>query len=191
MKIILENAVLEYFDNFYSEEKANILFNHLRSEILWKQDEIKIFGKVHNVPRLQAWYGDKEKSYSYSGIKMEPNKWIDSLSTIKFDVEKLTGYKVNSVLANLYRNGNDSNGWHADDEKELGENPVIASLSLGESRKFKMKHKEDKSIKKDILLTNGSLLIMSGETQEKWKHTIAKTKLKVGERINLTFRYIH
>ncbi len=191
MKIILENAVLEYFDNFYSEEKANILFNHLRSEILWKQDEIKIFGKVHNVPRLQAWYGDKEKSYSYSGIKMEPNKWIDSLSTIKFDVEKLTGYKFNSVLANLYRNGNDSNGWHADDEKELGENPVIASLSLGESRKFKMKHKEDKSIKKDILLTNGSLLIMSGETQEKWKHTIAKTKLKVGERINLTFRYIH
>lgn len=191
MKIILENAELIYYENFYSSEESKKIFKDLRESLAWKQDKIKLFGKTHDVPRLQAWYGDKDKNYSYSGIKMNPNDWTNSLLQLRLDIEQKTGAKFNSVLANLYRNGNDSNGWHADDEKELGKNPVIASLSFGESRKFKMKHKSAKDLKYDIVLKDGSLLLMKGTTQHFWKHTITKTKHRIGERINLTFRLVY
>jgi alkylated DNA repair dioxygenase AlkB len=190
MVINLQDGELVYIKDYYSEDHSNQLFLELRDTLEWKQDKIKMFGKVHNVPRLQAWYGDEGKSYSYSGIKMIPTKWTDTLLAIKNELEKTSGASLNSVLANLYRNGNDSNGWHADDEKELGTNPVIVSLSLGESRKFKMKHKIDKKHKFDLELTHGSLLIMKGSTQHYWKHTISKTAQRKGERINLTYRYI-
>ncbi len=191
MEIKLKNAVIDYKESFFNPQEADALFIDLRKKIDWKQDKIKMFGKIHNVPRLQAWYGDPDKSYTYSGLRMLPNQWNSLLLDVKDSIEKFSSEKFNSVLANLYRDGNDSNGWHADDEKELGQNPIIASLSLGESRKFKMKHKFDKELTFDLELKHGSLLIMKEETQHYWKHTIAKTKQRKEERINLTYRYIY
>jgi alkylated DNA repair dioxygenase AlkB len=121
---------------------------------------------------------------------MHPHPFPERMNKLKIAVEKLAGVAFTSCLLNLYRDGNDSNGWHADNEKELGQNPVIASLSLGETRKFKMKHRRDKSLKYDLDLVSGSLLIMKGGTQHHWLHQVPKTKRPVGERINLTFRRI-
>jgi alkylated DNA repair dioxygenase AlkB len=148
-----------------------------------------MYGKELLFPRLTAWYGDNDKSYTFSGITLRPNDWTEELFEIKNAIEKETIDKFNSVLLNLYRSGNDSISWHTDAEKELGINPVIASVSFGDVRKFQLKHKETKE-KIEILLTHGSLLIMQGELQHFWKHQIPKTKKTVKERINLTFRII-
>lgn len=181
---------MDYYDSFLSPKQANEIFSVLEKELDWRQDEIKMFGKVHNVPRLQAWYADSGKSYSYSGIKMNPLKWHPELFRIKQKLEKISNFRFNSVLANYYRNGADSNGWHADNEKELGINPVIASISLGQERFFHLKHRNLKSEKQKLLLKNGSLLLMHGEMQHHWLHQIAKTKKDINPRINLTFRLI-
>jgi len=149
-----------------------------------------MFGKKHKIPRLQAWYADTDKDYSYSGIKLKNNDWDEKLLEIKSKIENQTQLSFNSVLANLYRDGADSNGWHSDDEKELGRNPVIASLSLGEPRFFHLRRKADRKNKQKILLENGSLLVMKGAMQHFWQHQIAKTKKQKKARINLTFRYI-
>ena len=191
MKFNIKDGQITLTEWFYSDIEARELFKELRATLNWQQDEIKIFGKVHLTPRLQAWYADEGKSYSYSGLKMRSNQWTPLLQAIKLNLEQRTGHEFNSVLANLYRTGQDSNGWHSDNEKELGINPVIASLSFGESRIFKLKHRKDRSQKLNIPLHNGSLLLMQGETQHNWLHTIAKTKRQIKERINLTFRYIH
>ena len=162
----------------------------LGGELQWQQDEISMFGKKYNVPRLQAWYADPGKAYSYSGIKMKTFDWHPLLIELKEKIELQTGYLFNSVLANYYRDGQDSNGWHSDNEKELGPNPIIASISLGAERNFHIKHRNDKESKMKLILQNGSLLTMYGAMQHHWLHQIAKTKRPVGPRINLTFRLI-
>ena len=191
-KIILElpQAEISYFPNFLSKKEASNLFTKLKETVPWQQDNIKVFGKTYAQPRLTSLYANNEKPYSYSNITMYPHRFKDDLLDIKEKVEHLTEYEFTTCLLNLYRNGKDSNGWHADDEKELGINPVIASISLGQERYFHLRYKEDKSLKHKILLAHGSLLLMKGETQHHWQHQIAKTARKIGERINLTFRII-
>lgn len=178
------------YQNFFREEESSLLFQALNQQVEWQQDHIKIYGKSIPLPRLTAWYGDK--SYTYSGIALPPKPWIPALQIIKSRAEMLAATQFNSVLLNLYRNGSDGVGWHSDDESELGENPVIASISFGATRRFAFKHKFDKERKKiEVDLTNGSLLLMKGKTQHFWLHQISKTKKQVQPRINLTFRVIH
>lgn len=176
--------------HFLGESAADAFFAQLREEIEWEQGEIRMFGKWVKEPRLSAWYGDPGASYTYSGKKQEPLPWIDPLLNLKQAIENATGESFNSVLLNLYRFGQDSMGWHSDDEAELGNQPIIASLNLGATRNFQFRHRENKQLKKKLDLTHGSLLVMAGDTQTYWQHQIPKTKKAVGERMNLTFRKI-
>ncbi|WP_313803949.1 alpha-ketoglutarate-dependent dioxygenase AlkB family protein [Flavobacterium sp.] len=186
----LPDAEIEYTPTFFSEKEAKILFEELLATVPWQQDIITIFGKNYNQPRLTCFYGDFGLQYTYSGITMNAIPWNKTISEIKQRVENHTQQTYNSVLINLYRDGKDSNGWHADDEKTLGQNPVIASISLGEKRPFQLKHKIDSTVKKTIELESGSLLLMKGTTQHYWKHQIPKTVKPINPRINLTFRTI-
>ncbi|AXT19435.1 alpha-ketoglutarate-dependent dioxygenase AlkB [Flavobacteriaceae bacterium AU392] len=190
INIDIRNASLIYYPNFFNLEVSNSYFKTLFETIKWQQDNITIFGKTYKQPRLTALYGDNNKSYSYSNITMQPHIFTKELKIIKTEIEKITQHNFTTCLLNLYRNGNDSNGWHSDDEKELGMNPTIASISFGAERVFQLKHKTDKNLKHKLILKHGSLLIMKGTTQEFWKHQIPKTKKEVKPRINLTFRYI-
>lgn len=150
-----------------------------------------VWGKRHPQPRLIAWYGDRGRGYTYSGIRLEPLPWNETLLKIKDHVEHLTASMFNSVLLNYYRDQNDSMGFHSDDEPELGPQPVIASLSLGERRTFVLKHKNRKDLKPvKIALESGSLLVMKGDTQKNWKHGIDKETRPCGPRVNMTFRDI-
>lgn len=189
--LVLPDANITYFPDFLSEEKAKHYFHCLKEEINWQHDDIKVFGKTYKQPRLTALYGEEGKSYSYSNITMHTNSFTPKLLALKGKIERISETHFNVVLLNLYRDGSDSNGWHSDDEKELGSNPVIASVSLGEKRIFQLRHKENKTLRSKIELNNGSLLLMKGTTQECWQHQIPKTKKVVNPRINLTFRFIH
>ncbi|MGL2986524.1 alpha-ketoglutarate-dependent dioxygenase AlkB family protein [Flavobacterium sp. RSSA_27] len=184
------DASIIYYPNFFSTEEATILFDTLQKEICWQQDDIKVYGKVYPQPRLTALFGNEGKSYSYSNITMHPHKWSPLLMSIKEKVEKTTEAIYSTVLLNYYRDGKDSNGWHADNEKELGTNPIIASLSFGAERMFQLKHNVIPNQKINIPLAHGSLLVMKGTTQHFWKHQIPKTTKPIGPRINLTFRII-
>lgn len=187
----LIDAQVSYVPSFIGFEEANELFDKLINDINWQQDDIVVFGKKFQQPRLTALYGNDGKSYSYSSLTMFPNKWNSLLIYIKEKVEEFMNVKFTTVLLNYYRDGNDSNGWHADNEKELGKNPIIASISFGAKRVFQMKHNTNKDQKFKIELEHGSLLIMKGTTQHFWKHQIPKSTKKVGPRINLTFRIIN
>lgn len=169
--------------------EADRYFERLRDGIVWRQESIKIFGRILPVPRLTAWHGDKNATYTYSGLTLQPQPWTPDLMELKGMVEQMTGKQYNSVLLNYYRSGNDSMGWHSDDEPELGENPVIASLSFGQVRSFHFRHKRNR-IKLKIALTHGSLLLMSGATQHRWQHALPRSGTAVFERINLTFRNV-
>lgn len=184
----LPNAEVIYLPNFYDHIQADDYFGYLRNNIPWQQDDIKIFGKTYPQPRLTALFAINEKPYTYSNITMVPNRFTPELMQIKSDIEKASQHEFTTVLLNLYRNGNDSNGWHADNEKVLGTNPVIASLSFGATRVFHFKHRTIKNAHYKLNLEHGSLLIMKGEMQHFWLHQIPKTKKNVNERINLTFR---
>lgn len=186
----LPDAEIIYFPSFLSKEEAHSLFQELFENTPWQQDEITVYGKKHLQPRLTALYGNEGKAYSYSNITMQPHYWTLTLQKIKSLVENISETNFTTVLLNYYRDGSDSNGWHADNEKELGTNPVIASLSLGAERSFQLKHNSDVTKKKNIILENGSLLLMKGTTQHFWKHQVPKTTKPVGPRINLTFRVI-
>lgn len=191
-KIILDlpDAIFEYYPNFLTPEKATIIFRKLLDETPWKQDTITIYGKNHLQPRLTALYGNEGKPYSYSNIVMQPHPWNPTLMFLKNEIEEHTQLSFTTVLLNLYRNENDSNGWHSDNEKELGRNPSIASLSLGQDRVFQLKHIEKKEIKQNIILTNGSLLVMKEGSQIYYKHQLPKASSPKRSRINLTFRTI-
>jgi alkylated DNA repair dioxygenase AlkB len=190
IELNLPNASIIYYPHFYDKKEADLIFDQLISEIPWQQDNIKIFGKTHPQPRLTALFGNEGKTYSYSNIKMQPHPWNLLLQKIKHQVESVSNANFSTVLLNYYRDGKDSNGWHADDEKELGVNPIIASLSFGAERIFQLKHITEKEMKKNILLEHGSLLLMKDSTQHFWKHQIPKTSKPIGPRINLTFRLI-
>jgi alkylated DNA repair dioxygenase AlkB len=188
----LPDADLQYHPQFFTKETADRLLLNLKEKIEWTQNTIRFYGKESLVPRLEAWYGDPGKSYAYSGIHMTPKPWTPELLTIKQAIEPLSGVAFNSVLINYYRDGKDRVAWHSDDEKELGQNPVIGSVSLGAERKFKLRHKQYKSngLKHEILLRHGSFLLMQGSTQHHWMHEIPRTAKPIGPRINLTFRII-
>ena len=189
-EIEIPDAEVFLYPTLLSCHEADQLFDTLKNNIIWEKQKIKLYGEVHDVPRLTAWYGDPNKSYIYSGIKLNTNPWNAVLLKIREKIEKISKIKFNSVLLNLYRSGSDSVSWHSDDEPELGKNPVIGSLSLGETRQFQMKHKFNRDLKQKILLQHGSFLLMRGKTQHHWLHQIPKRKNFKGERINLTFRVI-
>ena len=186
----LPDAEVIYYPHFFDKEEADTIYAELTNEIPWQQDEITVYGKKYPQPRLTALFGNEGNPYSYSNIKMQPHPWNLLLQKIKSKVESVSDTNFTTVLLNYYRDGKDSNGWHADNEKELGTNPVIASVSFGAERTFQLKHNSDKDQKKSIVLEHGSLLLMKGTTQHFWKHQIPKTAKPVGPRINLTFRVI-
>jgi alkylated DNA repair dioxygenase AlkB len=164
---------------------ADRLFHDLNASIDWRQETATIMGRRVPIPRLTAWYG--EAGYVYSGIAMQPAAWTPPLLELKRCAEAHAGQPFNSVLLNLYRDGRDSVSWHADNEPGLGRNPVIASLSLGATRRFQLKHRQS-GVQVALDLTHGSCLVMAGATQHHWLHQLPKTAQPVGPRINLTFR---
>ncbi len=184
-----EDLEIDLYQDKRLEEKKDLWFELCLHDLDWETGFITIFGKTHQIPRLQAWYADNKIEYTYSGKKLQRHDWNNLLLEIKEKIENITSFKFNSVLANLYRDGNDSMGLHSDDEKELGKKPVIASLSLGEAREIYFKHK-NKKLNLIIPQASGQLLVMHGKTQEYWKHEIKKTKKIKKPRINLTFRNI-
>ena len=188
----LPDSELHYHPQFLPKPTADRLLHDLKEKIEWTQNTIRFYGKESLVPRLEAWYGDPGKSYAYSGIHMNPKPWTEELLEIKGPIEKQAGVTFNSVLINYYRDGKDRVAWHSDDEKELGQNPVIGSVSLGAERKFKLRHKKFKENghKAEIMLQHGSFLLMKGSTQHHWMHEIPRTAKPIGPRINLTFRII-
>lgn len=167
------------------------VLRRLIDDIKWKQESVRIYGKVMPQPRLIAWYGDPGKNYDYSGISLTPLPWSDLLREIKSRVEDCTNERFNSVFLNLYRDHNDSMGFHSDDERELGSEPSIASVTFGATRTFVLKHKRSADLPSiKIPLEAGSLLLMKGATQRFWKHGILKQTRPCGPRVNLTFRTI-
>ena len=186
----LPDSDISYFPKFLNTTEANHLFKVLRDITPWKQDTITVYGKTYPQPRLTALFGDNNKPYSYSNITMNPIMFSTDLLALRDKLQMETGIHFTSCLLNLYRDGKDSNGWHADDEEALGENPIIASISLGQERFFHLKHKSVKELKHKLILEHGSLLLMKGETQHRWYHQIPKTTKPINERINITFRVI-
>jgi alkylated DNA repair dioxygenase AlkB len=186
----LPDAEFIYYPNFFSKEKADLFLETLSKEIAWKQDDITIFGKKIAQPRLTALYGNEGKSYGYSNIVMQPHPFNSALTFIKEEIETITNEHFTTGLLNLYRNERDSNGWHSDNEKELGRDPVIASVSFGEARMFQIKHNTKKEIRQSLLLEHGSLLVMKNGAQIHYKHQIPKATQPKNPRINLTFRKI-
>jgi alkylated DNA repair dioxygenase AlkB len=179
-----------WFDEcFISNNDIELLFRLLRDETDWIQPQIKMFGKWVDQPRLMSWQAVDDLKYSYSGITLNPRPFSSAVSQIASKIEKKTGISFNSVLINYYRNGQDSMGWHADDEPELGEDPIIASVSLGEARDFLLRHNTRKELTLKLPLPTGSLLLMGKGIQKNWKHSLPKRK-HAGSRINLTFRKI-
>ncbi|MEQ1558411.1 MAG: alpha-ketoglutarate-dependent dioxygenase AlkB [Methyloglobulus sp.] len=186
---LLPKEELYLIKAFYQQSHADYFFDTLLDTLAWQEEDIFIFGKWVKVPRLMCWYGDLQAYYQYSGVNHKPLPWTHDLQSIRGKVEQQCQSTFNSVLANLYRDGRDSMGCHADDEKELGLNPIIASLSLGDERLFKLHHKKSKRTL-NIHLQHGDLLVMGGTCQQHWLHSIPKTKALKTPRINLTFRKI-
>ncbi|RFS23304.1 alpha-ketoglutarate-dependent dioxygenase AlkB [Chitinophaga silvatica] len=190
INIPLLNGEMDYYPKFFSEQESNALMQALRASLDWKQESMKLYGKDILFPRLMAWYGDAGSNYSFSGRNYTPVPWTTELLEIRNRLTPLCGKTFNSVLANLYRNGNDAMGWHADDEPELGPHPIIASVNFGATRKFRLRYKNNHQLTYELPLSHGSLLVMKGTLQEFWEHQIPKTKKVLSERINLTFRHI-
>lgn len=189
-KFKLPDAELIYYPDFLQPKMADFLYAYLLNSIPWKQQNIKLFGKEIPQPRLTAFFAEKGISYTYSGLQLQSNSFLSEIQKLKEQIEKNSEINFNTCLANLYRDGKDSMGWHADDEKVLGENPVIASISLGGVRRFQWKHKT-KSLKEELALEHGNLLLMKGSMQYFWKHQLPKTTKQISPRINLTFRKIY
>lgn len=186
----MPDADVVFYHNFFNQMESDEFFQILFKEIKWRQDKMKIYGREVELPRKTAWYGDKDKSYTFSGIHLDPEPWTPTLLQVKERIEKIAEVRFDSVLLNLYRDGKDGISWHTDAESELGNNPVIGSASFGGARRFMFKHKHNKDLKAEVELTHGSLLLMAGTTQHFWQHQIPKTSKKVNPRINLTFRVI-
>lgn len=191
VRIEMPDADVRYFRQCFSPAASDLFLHALQTTIAWRQESIQIFGKEIPQPRLTAWYGDEGAIYTYSNLTNYPQPWIAPLLAIKARVEEIAQASFNAVLLNCYRNGQDSMGWHQDNEPELGPNPVIASVSFGATRRFQFRHKKRKDLDTiTIALEHGSLLLMQGTTQSYWKHQLPKTTQAVSARINLTFRFI-
>ncbi|WP_394176502.1 alpha-ketoglutarate-dependent dioxygenase AlkB family protein [Thalassotalea litorea] len=180
---------LLFLPDFYNDLKAKAIYSKLSREMAWRQEKISMFGKRVLIPRLQAWHGNPESIYRYSGLDLIPEFWTPTLLQVRNDVSSVAMTEFNSVLGNWYRDGQDSMGWHSDDEKALGEHPIIASVSLGQQRRFCLRHKISGE-KQTILLRSGSLILMFGTLQENWQHSLPKSAKPMQGRINLTYRTI-
>jgi len=186
----LPDAKLRYFQKFLSVDSANYYYKNLLETIPWQQEDVKVFGKVYAQPRLTSLHSNSLSSYTYSGLTLQPNPMTKALFELLNQIQTVCHHDFNCVLLNLYRDGSDSNGWHADNEKELGECPKIASFSFGAARFFHFKHRNIKEQRYKMELHHGSLLLMEGEMQKHWLHQVPKTKRQLEPRINLTFRKI-
>lgn len=190
--ISLGDAELTLHSHFLGSGHSRWLFDFLLRSTPWRQDEIRMYGRLLPVPRLQAWYGSAEAAYGYSGLHLSPLPYTPVLARLQQLLEQRTGQRYNSVLLNQYRNGRDSVAWHSDNEPQLGAEPVIASLSLGATRRFELRHRSCKDRGKRILdLEDDTLLVMGAGVQRHWQHGIPKQPACAGIRINLTFRLIH
>ncbi|HEV7778527.1 MAG TPA: alpha-ketoglutarate-dependent dioxygenase AlkB [Luteibacter sp.] len=169
--------------------EADVLFGQLRDETDWEVHRIRVFGREVDSPRLSSWIGDADAVYTYSHTRFVPRPWTEALSGLRVRVEQACGTRFNSVLLNLYRDGTDSMGWHSDDEATLGIRPVIASVSLGERRRFRFRDRRDHKVSV-VELDHGSLLRMAGDTQALYQHDLPKVRAATAARINLTFRYV-
>ena len=188
-QIISQDGYAFLIEGFIPTDIAEDYYQFLLRELPWQEEHYTIYGKRVTAPRLVAWFGDPQAAYSYSGISHTPLPWLPLLAQLKTQIEQQSHQSFNSVLCNLYRDGQDSMGWHADKEPELGKNPYIASLSFGEARVFKLRHNKTKQTI-DVVLENGALLLMGGELQHHWRHAVPKTAKVKTPRINLTFRKI-
>lgn len=190
LEYFLENDSFDWktanWREFDKEQLEKVKFKN----ISWHHDKLKMYGKEVFLPRYSAWYGDNDKPYSYSGITLQPNKWNNGLLFLKEQIEKIANINFNSVLMNWYRDGEDYINWHTDAEKELGSNPIIASVNFGATRRFLIRRIDDNSIKLEFPLKHGTLLIMKAELQHFWQHSVPKEKKVKQNRINLTFRII-
>ena len=180
----------ELIEDFLPTSRAHTLFATLLHGLAWTQPTIALFGVRRPIPRLEAWYGDAEARYRYSGIGHEPLPWTAELTQLRLMLSQRARAPLNCVLANLYRDGNDSSGWHSDNERELGVEPTIASLSLGATRRFALRSHDEPRERIAFDLVDGSLLVMRGASQQLWQHSIPKEPKVMQSRINLTFRYV-
>lgn len=187
--LLPKDGTVNYYGFVLTKEKADYYFQELYNSIEWKNDSAQINGQLIFTDRKVAWYGDNEFSYTYSGTTKKALSWTKELLELKVLIEEKTGTRFNSCLLNLYHTGEEGMAWHSDDEKSLGKNTTIASLSLGAERNFAFKHKESKETV-SLILNHGGLLIMKDETQSNWWHRLPPTKLVKRPRINLTFRTI-
>ena len=186
----LTDGDVTLYENYFTKEQSDEYYNSLMTNIKWEQNNITVYNKEHLVPRLTAWYGD-DKPYTYSNVENRPHAWSKDLLAIKSSIESEAGVNFTNVLLNLYRGGQDSVGWHRDNEKEFGVQPVIASVTFGQTRVFQLRHKYRKDLSRiDIPLNHGSMLLMKGDTQHSWEHQVPKTTRAISPRINLTFRVI-
>jgi alkylated DNA repair dioxygenase AlkB len=189
-RLPLVDADVSFDPRWLAEDEAERLLRGLREEVAWETHRVRLFGREHASPRLSCWIGDPGAAYRYSGTLFEPRPWPSSLQRLRERLGAELDVGFNSVLANRYRDGRDCMGWHSDSEPELGPAPVIASVSLGATRRFVLKHRGQPQEKLAIELPHGSLLVMAGATQRHYRHALPRTAKAVGERINLTFRQI-
>ena len=185
---LLNHNMLQTLGRPYSPAVATHLLEHLIQHIDWQYD-YQAFGRRFSVPRLQAWYADEGAHYRYSDNMLKSHPWTSTLLAIKRDVEEQTAHQFNSVLLTYYRTGDDHVTWHADNEAELGETPVIASLSLGVSRRFLFRHNQNNETG-DMTLNHGDLLLMHPDFQRHWQHCVPPDPDSQSARVNLTFRHV-
>ncbi|WP_448121997.1 alpha-ketoglutarate-dependent dioxygenase AlkB family protein [Xanthomonas arboricola] len=190
IRVALPQAEIAWCRGWFPRAQADALLQALLTQVQWEVHRIRMFGRTVDSPRLSSWMGDPDASYRYSGTQFAPQPWLEVLQPLRTRLQAETGAPFNSVLANRYRSGNDAMGWHSDDEPELGARPLIASVSLGATRRFVFKHRDDAALKQTLELGHGDLLLMAGETQRHYKHALPRTAKPIGERINLTFRQI-
>lgn len=186
----LPDSDIVYVRDLIAADDGGRLLDEVVASSAWRQDSIKMYGREIPVPRLNAWHGDPGRTYTYSGIALEPEPWTAPLTEIRELVEVELGTSFNSVLVNLYRDGSDGVSWHSDDEPELGPAPTIASVSLGATRRFQLRHRQEPARRAALDLEHGSVLVMRGSTQRCWHHQVPKTTRQVAPRVNLTFRQI-
>lgn len=190
MRIELPGADVTWLRGWLPAAQADALLAQLLGGIDWEVHRIRLFGRELDSPRLSSWIGDPQARYRYSGVRFEPRPWPAPLAALRGRLAEATGAAFNSVLANRYRDGRDAMSWHSDDEPELGPAPLIASLSLGATRRFAFRHRQERTLRRTLELAHGDLLLMAGTTQALYQHALPRTARPVGERVNLTFRTI-
>ena len=187
-RVALAHAEVWLYPGAFPPSEAEMYFLNLQGKLDWQERTIKLFGQQIKSPRLSVWYGSH--SYTYSGLRWPARPLTHELIKIRENVEMLAGQEFNGVLCNLYRDGEDSMGWHSDNEPELGSDPVLASVVFGARRRFVFRKKKEKVQKKEVILGDGDVLLMGSGTQSNWQHSVLKTSKKVEARINLTFRRV-